>query len=269
MLQINIKEIIESKNPEKAKKIPGFVYGIINWILRTKDINKHLAEHGDKYGIDFVKSVLFDLFNCKVIVKGEENIPKDGKLTFVSNHPLGGLDGLAFIYTIYPYRNDIVFPVNDFLTYIPNLKEFFIPINKVGKNSRQNILQIEETFANNNTILFFPAGLCSRKIKGKIVDLEWKTTFVKQSIKNERDIIPVHINGKNSNFFYNLANLRKFFKIKFNIEMMFLPREMFKQNNKEIIITIGEKIPWQSIDKSHSYKEWANIIKQKTYNLKS
>ncbi|MGI6718558.1 MAG: 1-acyl-sn-glycerol-3-phosphate acyltransferase [Bacteroidales bacterium] len=268
MTQINIKDIIENKNPEKAKKIPGFVYSLINWILRTKDINNHLKLNGDKYGIDFVESVLFDLSNVNIIVKGKHNIPEDGKLTFVSNHPLGGLDGLAFIHTIYQYKDNIVFPVNDFLTYIPNLKEFFIPINKVGRNSRENILQIEETFASDKTILYFPAGLCSRKIKGKIVDLEWKPTFVKQSVKYNRDIIPVYINGKNSNFFYNLANLRAFFKIKFNIEMMFLPREMFKQNNKEIVITIGEKIPWQSIDKSHSYREWAKIIKEKTYNLK-
>ncbi|MDR2083438.1 MAG: 1-acyl-sn-glycerol-3-phosphate acyltransferase [Bacteroidales bacterium] len=264
---INIKNIVESKAPEKAKKIPNFIFKLINRILCVKQINAFLNKHGHEYGIEFVDSVLFDLSQATIKTTGLENIPENGKLVFASNHPLGGLDGLAFIHVVYKKRPNITFPVNDFLTFIPNFNEFFIPVNKVGSNSREAIKFIQEAFESDRTILMFPAGLCSRKIKRKIVDLEWKKTFVKQAVATQRDIVPVFINGKNSNLFYNTANLRKFFKIKFNIEMMLLPSEMFKQKGKTIELIIGKPIPWQTFDKSKSDNEWASLLREHVYEL--
>lgn len=265
---INIKNIVAEKSPETAKKIPNFVFNWISKILCVKQINNFLSIHGQEYGIQFVDSVLFDLSQATIKISGLDNIPNDGKLVFAANHPLGGLDGLAFIHTVYKKRQDITFPVNDFLTFIPNFKEFFIPVNKVGANSREAMKMMQEAFESDRTLLMFPAGLCSRKIKGKIVDLEWKKTFVKQAVATQRDIVPVFINGRNSNRFYNTANLRKFLKIKFNFEMMLLPSELFKQKGKTIELIIGKPISWQTLDKSKTDIEWAKDIKEIVYDLK-
>ncbi|MDL2227751.1 1-acyl-sn-glycerol-3-phosphate acyltransferase [Odoribacter sp. OttesenSCG-928-L07] len=269
MEEINIKNIVQEKSPETAKKIPNFVFSLLNKLLCMKQINAFLREHGDEQGIQFVDSVLFDLSQTKINVIGLENIPENDRIILASNHPLGGLDGLAFIHVVHKKRQNITFPVNDFLTFIPNFDEFFIPVNKVGSNSRDASKVIQQAFESDNTILMFPAGLCSRKIKGKIVDLEWKKTFVRQAVTTQRDIVPVFINDRNSNFFYNVANLRKFLKIKFNIEMSLLPREMFKQKGKTIELIIGKPIPWQTFDKSKSEKEWAQMIKEDVYKLKN
>ena len=267
MEEINIKKMLMAKNPKSAKKIPNFVYWLLSRLLCVKKINSFLREHGHEYGIEFVRSILFDLSHVTLTAKGEENIPDEGKLVFASNHPLGGLDGLAFINVVYSKREKITFPVNDFLTFISNFEEFFIPVNKVGANSRNASATIQQAFESENTILMFPAGLCSRKKKRKIVDLEWKKTFIKQAVLTERDVVPVYVNGRNSRFFYNVANLRKFFKIKFNIEMLLLPRELFKQKGKALELCIGKPIPWQTFDKSKSEKEWAALLKEHVYKL--
>jgi putative hemolysin len=157
-----------------------------------------------------------------------------------------------------------VFPVNDILLYLPNLKELFIPINKHGNNT-ENVEIIQKTFDSEKLILYFPAGLVSRKQKSRIMDLEWKKTFISKAIQYQRDIIPVYIEGRNSSFFYRLANLRKSLKIKANIEMLLLPDEMYKQKNKNISIYIGKPIPYQTFDHSYSYNEWAQKVKRYVY----
>jgi putative hemolysin len=113
----------------------------------------------------------------------------------------------------------------------------------------------------------FPAGLVSRKINGKITDLEWKRNFVKKAIQHKRDIVPVFISGQNSNFFYNLANLRKKLGIKINIEMVFLPGELFKSKTKHITVKFGKPVKWEELNNGEKPEKWAQKIKELTYNL--
>jgi len=164
-------------------------------------------------------------------------------------------------------RPDIVFPVNDILMNVPGLQPLFIPINKHGRNT-ENVRIIDETFASDKMILYFPAGLVSRKQRGGVIrDLPWKKTFVSKAKKYQRDVIPVHISGRNSNFFYNLANWRKKLGIKANIEMLYLVDEMVKQKGKPIRITFGEPIPWTTFDKSKTDRQWAEEVKKRVYAL--
>jgi len=142
----------------------------------------------------------------------------------------------------------------------------FIPINKHGRNV-DNIRIFDDTFASGVAILYFPAGMCSRKVKGKIVDPEWKKTFINRAKKFQRDVIPVYIRGRNSNFFYNLANWRVRLGIKANIEMLYLVDEMFKQKNKEILIRFGKPVPYQFFDKTKKDAEWAEYMKNHVYSL--
>lgn len=263
---INIERIIKDKNPRLLKILPKFIINFIKKIIHQDEINFFLKKHFNLKGVDFVNNTLKN-FGIKYKVIGEENIPKTGRFIFVSNHPLGGLDGLIFISAISKHFKKIRFPVNDLLLNIKNFGNLFLPINKHGKQSRQAVTEINNAYKSDAQILYFPAGLCSRKIKGKITDLKWQKNFIRQAIKNERDIIPVHIDGKNSNFFYRLANIRKFLRIKANIEMFFLPNEMFKQKSKKNVLHIGKPISYKIFDKSKSIDEWTQYVRNKTYSL--
>ncbi len=264
---IDLENVFRVKNPALARLIPGFIFSYLRKIIHEDEINGFLFRDKNLYGLDFVDVIIRE-FGAIVKVKGEENIPPSGRYIVASNHPLGGLDGLALMHAMGKVRKDIVFPVNDILLFLPNLKELFIPINKHGTNT-ENLEIIHKTFDSEKMILYFPAGLVSRKQKGKIEDLEWKKTFISKAIKYKRAVIPVYINGNNSNFFYNLAHYRKMLNIKSNIEMLFLPNEMFKQKNKTIEIVVGKAIPWQTFDKKHTFKEWAGRIKKHVYLLKN
>ncbi len=263
---IDIKGILHSKVPVFYRLIPRFILLYFQRILHEKDINGALYRNRNLFGIDFVDAILLE-FGANITVNGLENIEPNKRFIIVSNHPLGGLDGLALMSVIGRVRRDIVFPVNDFLLNLPNLKELFVPLNKVGKNSVENSELLNSTFASNKMLLYFPAGLVSRNQKGVIRDLEWKKTFVNKAIQYQRDVIPVHIDGKNSNFFYRLANIRKALGIRFNIEMLYLVDEMYKQKNKNINITIGKPIPFSTFSKEHKPIVWANKIKETVYLL--
>jgi len=274
---IDVKSLFAAKNPRLLKIIPGFIFSIIKKIVHQDTINGFIYKHRDKFGLAFVSAMLLEFgVKMEVITSSgstiddndqSEIIPPHGRFIIASNHPLGALDGLALLHVAGQSRPDVVFPVNDLLMFIPGLKPLFIPINKHGKNT-ENVELIHQTFASDKTILYFPAGLVSRKQKGgRILDLDWKKTFVTQAKRYQRDIIPVYISGRNTNFFYNLANLRKKLGIKANIEMMLLPDEMLRQKDKTIRLIFGDPIPWFTLDRSHTDAEWAQIIKEKVYRL--
>ena len=262
---IDIDKVFKSKNPSLFKVLPKFILNFIKRIVHQKEINAELYKNRDYLGIDFIDAAL-RYFKVNIEIRGEKNLHKEGRYTIASNHPLGGLDGLALMSTVNKYWNDIVVPGNDILMTIPNLRSLFIPINKHGSNA-ENIKIINDTFASDVIILYFPAGLVSRKQKGIIKDLNWKKTFLSKSRRFKRDIIPVHINGRNTNFFYNLANLRSFLRIKSNIEMLFLADEMFKQKNQSIIITFGKPVNINFFDKRNTDVKWANLLRDYVYEL--
>jgi len=263
---IEIKKVIRDKNPALLKWIPGFVVNYIRRIAHEDDINRIMAKLGHLQGLDFVNA-LIEEFGVKIELKGTENIPMEQSVIFASNHPLGGLDGIAFIYAIGQYRQDLRFLVNDILTNIKNFEPLFVPVNKHGSHGRTAAKLIEETYGGENAVLVFPAGLVSRKQKEGIKDLEWKKSFVAKAKKYQKDVVPVYINGKNSAFFYNLANIRKKIGVKANIEMLYLADEMFGQKNKKVTIHVGKPISYKYFDESKSEKDWAEEVKNTVYSL--
>ncbi len=263
---IDIENILKDKNPKLHRWLPSFVVSYIKRIVHESEINKIMAKNGHLQGLDFVNALIHE-FGVHVELKGEENIPLNKSVIFSSNHPLGGLDGIAFMYALGKYRNDIRFLVNDILTNIKNFEPMFIPVNKHGANSREVTKLIEETYAGNHAVLVFPAGLVSRKQQGVIKDLEWKKSFISKSKKYKKDIVPVYIEGNNSSFFYNLALLRKTIGIKSNIEMFYLADEMFSQKGKKVVIHVGKPISYQYFDTSKSEKDWAEEVKEMVYQM--
>ena len=266
-MQVDVAEIIRAKSPKLAKKMPRFVVNLLRKLVHEKDVNEILAKANGATGIDFV-NVGVECLELKRQVSGMENIPSGGRYIFVANHPLGGLESLVMMQTIDEKYNDFMFVVNDLLMALEPLRPVFIPINKAGKQSRANAEQLNELYASDKQVLYFPAGLCSRKIKGEIVDLPWQKNFIVKAVEYQRDIIPIYIGGRNSNFFYSLANWRKRLKIKFNIEMLFLVDEMFKQRGQTITLTIGKPIPYTTFDKTKTPTEWAEWVKKETYKMK-
>jgi len=269
---IDVEALFASKNPRLLKFTPGFVIRYLKRITHQDAINGYIYRHRDKTGLPFVEAILKEFgVRTEVVSKVPLSslIRNDERYIVAANHPLGGLDGMALIDVVGRVRPDIVFPVNDLLMNVPGLRPLFIPINKHGRNT-ENARIIEETFASGRTILYFPAGLCSRKQKdGSICDLEWKRTFITRSRRYRRDIIPVYISGRNSNWFYNLANWRKRVGIKANIEMLYLVDEMIRQKDQTIRIIFGEVIPFTTFDKSRSEDEWAAWVKNVVYGMKS
>lgn len=267
---IDLRKIFTAKVPKLMKHMPNWLFRKIQRLLHEDDINEILTKYADKEGIDFINAVVAD-FNLDVVLKGVDNLMASDRVLVASNHPLGGLDGIALIGAVGNHRGNTLTPVNDFLMFVKNLRPIFIPVSKVGSataNREESLKLFNETFAGDATICYFPFGLCSRKTKGgKIMDLDWKKTFVTKSKAYQRDIVPVHIEGRNSNFFYNLARLRKGLGIKVNIEMAFLVDEFFKQRNKQLTITFGKPIPYQTFDRRFTDAQWAEKLRTFSYNL--
>jgi 1-acyl-sn-glycerol-3-phosphate acyltransferase len=263
---VEIKKIIKGKNPKLAKRIPGFIYYLLNKILHLNEVNDIINNRKSNSGVEFISEVI-KYSSSKYEISGIENIPETGKFIFASNHPLGGLDGLILLKILNEKIGTTRTLTNDFLMEIGPLKEFFVPVNKVGKQARNNAPLIEDLYNSEDQILIFPAGLCSRKINGAITDLDWNKHFIQKAIEYKRDIIPIHFEGKNSGFFYNLANLRKKLKIKFNIEMIFLADEMFRIKNRSFHVYFGKPIPYTFFNNSKKPLEWAKEIKNVSYSL--
>lgn len=262
---LDIEHILRTKAP--GKRIPKFLISYLKKIIHQDEINVFLKESKDEIGVDFLEASMRFL-DAEIDVKGKENLPEGGLYTFVSNHPLGGQDGVALGYLLgRHYQGKVKYLVNDLLMHLRNLAPLFIPVNKTGGQVRNFPATVEAGFASDDQLIMFPAGLCSRKQHGKIIDLEWKKTFIIKSVQMHRDVVPIHFEGQNSNFFYNLANLCKFSGIKFNIAMLYLVDEMFKNRHKTFTVTIGKPIPWQTFDQSKTPSEWAQYVKDIVYKL--
>lgn len=267
---IDIDKILKDKMGSKAKYVPRLLVGWLKHIVHQKQVNDFLWESRRHVGVEWLEDCVKYL-DMTLVIEGKENLPDkdDGRLyTFVSNHPLGGIDGVALGAVIgRHYDGNFRYLVNDLLMNLPGLAPLCIPINKTGRQGRHFPAMVEAGFQSDNHMLMFPAGLCSRRINGKIHDIPWTKTFISKSVEYHRDIVPIHFGGKNSDFFYNLANLCKRLGIKFNIAMLFLVDEMYKNVHKKFVVKIGKPIPWQTFDKSRTPKEWAQWVEDRVYEL--
>lgn len=263
---IDVEKLIASKNPKLLKRLPKFVINYLKKILHQEEINQILAENKELKGIEFCLDIL-DRFNIKVVSHGLENIPQKGGFIFSSNHPLGGMDAMALVKEISPIRKDIKFIVNDLLMNLENLKDLFVGVDKHGANAKESLQKVNDLFASDKAVFLFPAGLVSRRKKGVVRDLEWKKTFITRSRKENKEIIPVFVDAKLSNFFYRLSNFREKLGIKANIEMLYLADELFKQKNQTIHVYFGKPISPKFFDSSKTDSQLAEELKNITYNL--
>jgi acyltransferase len=267
---IDIDKILRDKMGAKAKFVPSFAVNWLKRILHEDEVNQFLWDSRGLSGTEWLTECVRYL-DMTLQIEGLENLPDkdDGKLyTFVSNHPLGGQDGVALGSIIGKhYDGRFRYLVNDLLLNLPGLKPVSIGINKTGKQSRDFPRMVEAGFKSDNHILMFPAGLNSRKINGKIHDLEWKKTFIAKSVEYQRDVVPIFFGGRNSDRFYRIARFSDKYVKKVNIAMLFLVDEMYRNVGKTFRVAIGKPIPWQTFDKSRTSMEWAKYVEDIVYEL--
>ena len=265
LTEIDLDSIVRKRAGKWGKYVPQW---LINWLKRLihQDyINGYLRQGLE--GVPFCKGVL-DYLGVEVEVEGRENLPTEGWHTFVSNHPLGAIDGVTLGWVLGEnYDGHIRYLVNDLLMNLRGLALLCVPINKLGRQARNLPQMVETAFSGQNHVIMFPAGLCSRRqADGSIRDLPWNKTFVTKSIQHGRDIVPVHFVGTNSNRFYNVAQWCKRLHLP-NFAMLLLPDEMYRSRGKRYIVKIGKPIPCAQFDESRTPSEWGRWVQNKVYEL--
>ena len=265
---IDIESLIKTNKPELYKKLPHFVISLFKKIICEDKINRLLSLYGHLYGTDFIDAVFKDL-DVEITCRGLENVVKGRRYVFAANHPLGGIDGLAVISSVCKNFGPSKAVVNDLLMNIVNLRPVFCGVNVYGHNTPEILRSIEELYASDENVCVFPAGLCSRKIGGKVQDLPWKKNFIEKAVKADLPVVPVFVEALNSGFFYNTALLRKKLGIKFNYELVLLPSEVFKFQGKPITLHFGRLVEPGELKEISSPQKRADFLRERTYLAKN
>ena len=262
---LNVEEVL---GPKLLKKLPRLAVNFFKRRIHQDEINDCIMKAEHYCGAEFFDEAL-KYVGITYKVRGIENLDMSKKYVFACNHPLGGPEALIIGSLFHQlYGDGFKVPSNQLLMNMKPLNEFFVPVNVISsKQSRDLGVKIAGMFSSDSQVLVFPAGLCARKIKGKVTEMPWKKMFVTQSRIHERDIVPLHISGYNSRRFFFFSWLSRVLKLKFNLGMIFLVDELFNKKGQEFIITIGKPIPYTTLDKSKTDLEWAAEIKNQVEEL--
>jgi putative hemolysin len=263
---IDIEKAIRAGNNRILKSLPGFAVSLLKKLVREDEINATIYRSRHLEGVPFVVDVLHG-WNVKIDVRGSELIPSSGRFVFAANHPVGGIDALAIYSVIYSKYSTVVSPANQLLNYIPNLRTLVLGLDLFGKTNRETAEKLDQLYASDTQIMIFPAGEVSRRKRGVISDITWQKSFITKAVAHKRDIIPVHISGRNSNLFYIIASLRKALGFKSYIETLLLPREMWNQRNSSVTVTVGNPISYNTFTNDRGAAEWARYVKEIVYAL--
>lgn len=263
---LNVTEVLKNSESNKFRNMPGFLVWLIEKLICQKQMNDVINKYIDNIGVSFQPQVIKE-FDLKLDVRGVENLPEKSRCFFAANHPFGIIDGLILTYYVGQKYGDLRAIGNDAFLYIPNLKPLIAAVNVYGRSSKEYIAALDEVYNSDMPITHFPAGEVSRVYKGKVQDAPWQKSFITKAISAKRDIVPFYFDGQNSRLFYFIFRLRKILGIKINLELILLPREMFKKRNKTIRLVIGKPIPWQRFDKSLTHYEWAQKLGEHVYRM--
>lgn len=267
MKEIDIYKVIEGKSPRLARRMPRFLIDYLRKTIHERDINEILTRFSDLEGIEFVRNAL-EYMNVRYHSVGMDRLDRGGRYVFASNHPFGGLDGLMLADEVYTHFGDVKVVVNDLLMHLDPIRSLFVPVNKHGRQGSAGVEAFNEAFASDVPVVTFPAGLCSRRSKGVVCDLEWKPNFIKKAASTGREIVPVYFDGKLSDFFYRLHNVRRALGVKANVEMLYLVDEMFRQSGSDFEILIGEPLRADALLEERSAAQAAQYVKSVVYSMR-
>ena len=265
-LRIDIDTILATRSRKWSALLPRFALSYLKKVVHEQELNEYLRMYGHLRGLDFLKNYL-SFFQLAVRTRGAEQIEKGKRYIFAGNHPIGSHDGILIIKLVEEIWGPSKSLINDLLLHVKPMEQFFVGVNKHGATSRNNVKAIDEAFNSDKNIIIFPSGLVSRKVNGRITDLEWKRTFISRAVRHGLDVVPVHISGRNSNFFYNFARLRELLGIRFRVEMLYLVDEMFNKHGQTLDFTFGKPISHTTFDSRFSADQWAAKVKDHVYRL--
>ena len=263
---IDIAKIIDESNSKVLNKLPGFAVNWIAKIIRQDEMNRILDKYSDCTGLNFLTKIIEE-FNLNLEIEGEQNLPENGKCFFVANHPFGVIDGLVMTFIVLKKYGTLKAIANDAYMFVPQLRPLIAAVNVFGRSSKEYVKALNDTYNSEIPITHFPAGEVSRLNNGKVRDSAWQKSFIAKANSSKRNIVPFYFYGRNSHLFYMVFMIRQLFGIKINIELLLLPREMFKKRNKTIKVKIGKPIPYHMFAKSLSYIEWAQKVRSHVYEL--
>ena len=254
----------------KSRFVPGFLIRYLKNIVHQDWLNEFIVQEGEKQGVQWLEDCIRHL-DLHIEVVGKEHLPSDAdgrRFTFVSNHPLGGADGVVLGAILGRHYNErVCYLANDLLMNLSGIAPLIVPINKTGREGRELSQRVSAAFAGDKHIILFPAGLCSRRIDGKIQDIPWAKTFVTKSVESHRDIVPIYFEGRNSDRFYRLATWSKRLGIRFNLAMLYLVDELYRHRGGHFRVVIGQPIPWQEFTSARSPIAWAAHVRELVYRL--
>lgn len=243
---LNIEQSIANKFPGFAQQAPivrNSTLNILRKLTHEREINAFLREHEGNRGIDFIDRI-FDYFNFSYSVSQRErnNIPAQGRLVIIANHPIGSLDGLALLRLVSDVRKDVKIIANDMLMTFAPLHDLLLPLDNMTrgcyKQSYKNILQ---ALNNDEAVIVFPAGEVSRASPKGIRDGKWQAGFLHFARKTQAPILPIYVSAKNSLLFYSASMIFK------PLATALLAHEMFNKQSVEIKFRIGEVIPYSAL----------------------
>ena len=266
-MNIDIAKVIREKNERLYRRLPGFAIKALARLICQDDINDVLARFGHLSGVDFVTAVLDD-FGIERTVAGLDGLDRNGRYIFAANHPLGGLDAFVLAEAVAGHMGDVRLVVNDVLMKLEPLRPIFTPVNKYGIQNQEYMSAYNDLFASDLPVVYFPAGLCSRRNGGVICDLEWKKNFVQKAVESGRDIVPVFVDAVNSQRFYRAASLRKALGIPVNLELVLLPDELFRKKGSAIGLRFGEPVSHSSLQGGRHAASEAAELKKMCYDLR-
>lgn len=265
-LKISIDDMIRRRWPRAAACMPRAAVRALEHCLCVDRLNDYIVGHAHLPTAEFLHGFLSSL-QVTYSVEGLDSLRSDGRYIMASNHPFGGLDGVILAATMIDRFGDVGVVVNDLLSEIRPLSGIWIPVNTHGAQRSDNVRRYDEVMRSDKPVVTFPAGLCSRRIAGRVRDTRWHPSFVKRAIMHGRDIVPVYVDGQLSDAFYRMAAMRRRLGIGVNLEMLRLPSEMYAQRGQHISIRIGKPLSCHDIRHSESTHDVCRQVRDKVYEM--
>lgn len=266
MKYIDIEATLKKSKNKGLNKLPSFVYFLFRTIICEEEMNRILNKYSESIGVNFLQTLIKE-FNLNVIVEGKENLPDNGKCFFVANHPFGIIDGLILTNIVAEKYGTFKAIGNDVFIMIPHLKPLIAAVGIFNLNSKEYLNELNKVYSSDIPITHFPAGEVSRVYNWKIQDGIWQKSFINKAVTQNRCIVPFYFYGRNSLLFYSVYVIRKFLRIKANVELILLPREMLKKRNKTVKVKIGKPIIPEKFDESINSLKWAQKVREYVYNM--
>lgn len=248
----------------KDKPLPPWKHKLLRALLYEKEFQQFSQDYPYLKGIDFIEQVLVHFqLSCEMVEGDLENIPHQGPVILVANHPIGSLDGLVLLRTIAAVRSDVKVVANQLLSNIEPISSLFVPVDNINYTTqRQQIRSMQQHLEQQGALIFFPAGEVSRLYLQGVRDRRWQSGFLKLAAKARAPIVPIHISARNSALFYFTSWCYR------PLSTLLLVREMFQQRNRTIKLRIGGRIPYHSWHDGHSRaQDLAQRFRQHVYRL--